>query len=76
MGGQSFSPNGKTGSPGKHYARWSCEIADENKPLFKGKTYSRELLAGLQELDLYDTRITAEGVKELRKAMPKATIHR
>jgi hypothetical protein len=45
MGGQSFSPNGKTGSPGKHYARWSCEIADENKPLFKGKTYSRELLA-------------------------------
>jgi hypothetical protein len=44
MAGDSISPNGKTGSPGKHYVRSDCEMADENKRLFKGKTERRELL--------------------------------
>jgi hypothetical protein len=44
MAGDSISPNGKTGSPGKHYVQWDCEMGDENKRLFKGKTEGRELL--------------------------------
>jgi hypothetical protein len=49
MGGHSISPSGKTGSSGKHYARWHCEMGDENKPFFKGKTDGRELLLNGQE---------------------------
>jgi hypothetical protein len=44
MGGNSISPSGKTGSPGKHYVRWDCEMGDENKRHFEGKTHGRELL--------------------------------
>src|SRR5271166_6046747 len=44
MGGHSVSPSVKTGSSGKHYARRHCEMGDENKRLFKGKTHGREFL--------------------------------
>ena len=33
-------------------------------------------LTGPQNLELHDTRISDAGLEELRKAMPKATIHR
>ena len=44
MAGHSISPSGKTGSPGKHYVRWTCEMGTENKRLFKGETHGRESL--------------------------------
>src|SRR5271165_5294797 len=44
MASHSVSPSVKMGGPEKHFARGICEMRDQNKRLFRGKTVGRELL--------------------------------
>src|SRR5271157_6069609 len=44
MASHSISPSVKMGGPEKHFARGICEMRDQNKRLFRGKTVGRELL--------------------------------
>ena len=44
MASHSISPSVKMGGPKKHFARGICEMRDQNKRLFRGKTVGRELL--------------------------------
>ena len=44
MVSHSVGPSGKMGNSEKHYARRICEMGDQNKRLFRGKTVARELL--------------------------------
>src|ERR1700682_1932727 len=41
----SIGTSGKMESSGKYYARWMCEIGDQEPRLFRGKTPDRELLS-------------------------------
>src|SRR5271157_4436200 len=45
MASHSISPSVKMGGPEKHFARGICEMRDQNKRLFRGKTVGRELLS-------------------------------